>query len=238
MKKIFMIGAIALACTFGQTANAQSFFKKLLKNAGNTAATTAAQGGDASTILNSVLGNAVTSATGDDGTTANLIGNIISKVTGNKLTTQANLVGSWTYSAPAVQFESENLLSQAGGTAVASKLETKLAKYYSVVGIKAGKMNFSFAEDGTCTYGVGSRSLTGTYVFDSTNKTVTITTTTGQAVKAYVTISGTTMALCFDGSKVLTLFNQISSKFSSLSTISTLAQSYSGMKCGFKFNKK
>ena len=46
------------------------------------------------------------------------------------------------------------------------------------------------------------------------------------------------MALCFDGTKLLTLFNTISSKFQALSTVSALASNYKGMKVGFKFERK
>ena len=42
MKKYFMIGAIAIACTFTQTAKAQSFLQKLLEAAATTAATSSA----------------------------------------------------------------------------------------------------------------------------------------------------------------------------------------------------
>lgn len=248
MKKLFFVCALAVSCTFAQTASAQSVLKNLLKSAASNAAssttsssTTSSSSSSStsgSSVLGTLLNGVVSNATSGDNTTSSLIGNLISSVTGSVTTTQANLVGSWSYTAPAVQFESENLLTKAGGTAVATKVEAKLATYYKIVGIKAGTFKFSFAEDGTCTYGLGSKSLSGTYTFDSSAKTVTIKTTTGQSVKAYVTISGSTMSLCFDGSKLLTLFTNLSSKVSSLKTVSTLASSYSGMKVGFKFAKQ
>lgn len=249
MKKYFMIGAIAIACTFTQTAKAQSFLQKLLEAAATTAATQQQAGTTGTTtqqtqqdvlgsILNNVVGNATNAANSKTGTNAgSILGNIISSVTGSATTTQANLIGAWAYASPAVQFESKNLLTQAGGATIATKCETKLAQYYKVVGIKPGNMSFSFAQDGTCTYGVGKKMLNGTYVFDQKAKTVTITTATGQNVKAFVTISGANMSLCFDGTKLLTLFTNISSKFSSLSTVGALASNYDGMKVGFKFTK-
>lgn len=218
MKKLFIIGAFAFSCFFCQNVKAQGLLQNLLSGAVSSATT----------------GN----TSNDKQNVGNLIGNLISSVTGDLTTTAANLTGNWSYTAPAVQFESENLLTQAGGTAMATKCETKLAQYYKVVGIKPGVVKFTFAEDGSCTYAVGSRSSQGTYTFDSTEKTITITTATGQSVKAYVTISGTNMSLCFDGSKLLTLFNSISSKFQALSTVSALASNYKGMKIGFKFGRE
>lgn len=214
MKKLFILAAIAFSCTFCETANAQL-------NLGN--------------IINEVAG-----AAGDKTTNSqagNILGNLISAVAGDITTTKESLVGAWTYTDPAVQFESENLLSKAGGTAVAAKCESQLSKYYKIVGIKAGTLKFTFNADGTCQYGIGSKMLSGKYTFDSKEKTITITTTTGMSVKGYVTVTGNNMALCFDGSKLLTLFKGISSKISSLSTVSALASSYDGMKVGFKFKK-
>lgn len=219
MKKIFLIGALVASGFFCQNANAQSLLQNLLS--GSSISNTSKQS---------------TSDTKQN--VGNLIGNLISSVTGDLTTTQANLVGEWSYTDPSVQFESENMLTKAGGTAIATKCEAKLAKYYKVVGIKSGSVVFTFAEDGTCTYAVGSRKSQGTYVFNKEDKTVSITTATGQTVKTYVTISGNKMALCFDGTKLLTLFNSISSKFQALSTVSALASNYNGMKVGFKFEKK
>lgn len=219
MKKIFLIGALVASGFFCQNANAQSLLQNLLS--GSSISNTSKQS---------------TSDTKQN--VGNLIGNLISSVTGDLTTTQANLIGEWSYTDPSVQFESENMLTQAGGSAIATKCETKLAQYYKVVGIKPGAVVFTFAEDGTCTYAVGSRKSQGTYVFNKVDKTVSITTSTGQTVKTYVTISGSKMALCFDGTKLLSLFNSISSKFQALSKVSALASNYNGMKVGFKFERK
>lgn len=210
------MAALILSLGMSQTASAQDFLKNLLSTATNKAV------------------EATSNSTGNSAT-GNLIGNLLASVTGGLTTTQANLIGTWNYAAPCVQFESENYLTQAGGTAVAAKVEAKLETLYKMVGISAGKVSFTFEEDGTMTYTLGSRKFTGTYVFDAENKTVTITTQTKRTVKAFVTISGNQMSLCFDSTKVLQLFTTISAKLST--NISQLAGSYSGMKSGFKFTK-
>jgi hypothetical protein len=46
------------------------------------------------------------------------------------------------------------------------------------------------------------------------------------------------MTLTFDASKMLTLFQTVSSKMSALSTVSSIASLYNGMKVGFDFKKQ
>ena len=169
-----------------------------------------------------------------------VLGNILASVTGSVTTTQANLVGSWTYTEPSVQFESDNLLTQAGGSAAAAKVENQLVSIYKRVGITPGKLSFTFTKDGKVSYTVGSKTQTGTYVFDAKQKVITITTAGGRSINSYITISGANMSLCFDSSKVLSLFSaagSLSNASSTLGSIGTIAQSYSGMKTGFKFKK-
>lgn len=231
MKKFFIICAIAAGSLIGQQVQAQSFLESILSGIANQSGNSSG-----SDVLGSVLNGAVTSSTKNSGSLGSVLGNVISSVTGSATTTQANLVGSWSYNEPAVQFESKNLLTKAGGAAAATKVESKLDTFYKMVGIRSGRVNFSFDNNGSVTYTLGSRSYKGTYTFDKQNKTITMTTPTGQSLKAYVTISGNNMSLCFDSTKALNLFANISKGFNS--TISALAGSYDGMKTGFKFTRK
>lgn len=219
MKKFFLIGAMTIALSWAATP-AQAQLGNLLNG------------------VASALGTGNNSSSDDGNSTGSLISNLISSVTGGLTTTSETIIGTWSYTAPCVQFESENALTTAGGSAIATKVEEKLGKIYKKVGIKEGALVFSFNEDGTCSYGVGSRVKTGTYTFDNEAKTITITTTTGHEIVIYTTVSGSTMALTFDASKLLDLFKTISSKFSSLSTITTIAGQYTGMKMGFKLAKQ
>lgn len=165
------------------------------------------------------------------------IGNIISVFASGILTNQQTLVGSWTYTKPCVQFESENLLAKAGGAVAASNVENKLASIYQMAGIKPGAMKFVFGKDNTVQYNIGGRTATGQYVFDATRKTVTITTQSGMNVTAYVSVSLNSLGLTFEASKLLALVNTASALSSQLSTIGAIAGSFSGMKVGFQFSK-
>ena len=237
MKKHLLTCAMAIFCL----AASSSCLIQQAPTANATSQTTNTQPSNSQQdILGNILGGVANSAAGKVGESGGILGNILASVTGSLTTTQANLIGTWKYTAPSVQFESENLLAQAGGTAVAAKVENKLAAAYQLVGIKPGKLTFTFTNDGKVTYTVGSRTQTGTYVFDAQQKVVTITLASGYSINAYVTISGPSMSLCFDSSKVLSLFTAagaLSNVSSTLGSIGTIAQSYSGMKTGFKFSK-
>lgn len=220
MKKIITLSAMALLFCFGQQAQAQFSLKDILSG-----------------VANNAVSSATGSGSGDNGSNVGgMLGNLLASVTGGLTTTQATLQGDWSYTEPCVQFEGENFLATAGGTAAAAKVEQKLVTLYKVVGISAGRVKFSFAGDGTLTYTLGSRKFQGSYVFNDADKTVTITTATKRTVTAYVTVSGNQMSLCFDSTKVLQLFTTISANLSS--SISTLAGSYKGMKTGFKFTRE
>ncbi|MCQ2220350.1 MAG: DUF4923 family protein [Prevotella sp.] len=169
--------------------------------------------------------------------TSGLIGNLISTFAGGILTNQATLVGTWNYAKPCVQFESQNLLAQAGGTMAATTIENKLATYYQKIGLTPGKAQFVFGQNGQLQYTIGGRTMTGKYAFDANKRTVTITTQAGMNVTAYVSISLNQMALTFDASKMLSLVNSASAAASTLSNLTALTGSFSGMKLGFTFSK-
>lgn len=187
--------------------------------------------------INDLLGGIMGAVGEQSGGLGGVLGNILSSVTGSATTTQANLVGTWTYTEPAVQFESENLLTQAGGGAAATSVEEKLVGVYKRVGITPGKMVFSFTSDYKMSCTLGSRVIEGTYTFDAKNKMVSLITASGLTLTAYITISGQNMCLCFDNSKLLNFISAMGGTQGLLGNIGTVAQSFSGMKTGFKFKK-
>lgn len=191
-------------------------------------------------LLGALVGGLVSGGQTTDGTAngGGLIGNLISTFAGGIMTNQSSLVGTWAYTQPCVQFESENLLAKAGGAYAASTVEQKLATYYSKIGIQPGSFAFAFAQDGTFQYAIGQKVMSGKYTFDASKKTVTLTSQTGMNVTAYVSITGTQMGLTFDATKLLTLMTSVSAQSSQLSSITALAGQFSGMKLGFEFAKK
>lgn len=206
---------------------------------GNAGSTTQSNG--TADLLGAVAGSLLSGQTGVSANTisdaGSILGNIISTFGGNTTTSQSSLIGTWTYQKPCVQFESESLLAKAGGSLIASKMESKLDGYYQKIGMKAGACKFVFAKDNTMQYTIGGNTYQGTYKFDSSKCQVVLTTSLGTSITAYVSINGNNMGLTFDSSKLLTLLKSASSLSSQLSTISSLSGSYTGMKSGFQFVK-
>ena len=160
-------------------------------------------------------------------------------VVGNKATTKSSIKGTWKYSAPACEFESDNFLSKAGGEAAATKIEKKMApvmKSFGMTGIV-----YTFDGKGNYTSKIKKRTTKGTYKFDSKKKTITFTTELGHSYTAYVCTQGSTMTLTFNADKLMTTLQTISnatSKFSSTAAIlNGIMGSYNGMRLGFELKK-
>lgn len=164
-----------------------------------------------------------------------ILSNIISTFAPGITTNQSTIVGSWTYTKPCVQFESENLLAQAGGAVASAKVEEKLAQYYQIVGVKPGACTFVFGNNNVVQYTLGGTSYQGTYTFDSAKKTITITTQMGLRATAYVSVAGNNMALTFDANKLLSLAGNAAASMSGV--VTALVGNYKGMKIGFAFAK-
>jgi len=197
-----------------------------------------------------VIGSAVSGATSSSSTSSStsstsstsdlgsLIGGIVGSFT--KQTSANTIVGTWVYSKPAVQFESDNLLAKAGGSVASNTVVSKLEPYYQKVGITSGKFSITLNSDNSCSYTIGGKTYSGTYAYDSSNNTLSIKSTVLTFPAAYVSVSGSQMALTFDSSKILTFAQKVASASSNstVSQISQLSSLYDGMKTGFLFNRK
>lgn len=168
-----------------------------------------------------------------------ILSGVISNVVGDKATTESSFKGTWKYNAPACEFESDNLLAKAGGTAAAEKIEKRVAPLLKSVGVNG--IVYTFDGKGNYTSKIKKRVTEGTYKFDSKAKTITFTPTIGMAYTAHVAVQGSTMTLTFEADKLMTTLKTISNATSKLSTtaalINTLMNSYSGMRVGFELKK-
>ncbi|MCH5177027.1 MAG: DUF4923 family protein [Prevotellaceae bacterium] len=181
-----------------------------------TSATTSSSAGNVGTLISSIIGQFASS------------------------TTESTIIGTWVYQEPAVQFESENLLTQAGGSVAAANIIKKIEPYYKMAGITAGKFAFTFNKDNTCTYLLNGKTYNGTYTFDNSNKTLTISTSMMTLPAAYVSVSLNNLTLTFDSTKLLSIAQTLAgaSGNATLSTLSSLTGSVNGMKTGFLFKKQ
>lgn len=168
-----------------------------------------------------------------------ILSGVISNVVGDKATTESSFKGTWKYNAPACEFESDNLLAKAGGTAAAENIEKRVAPLLKSVGVNG--IVYTFDGKGKYTSKIKKRVTEGTYKFDSKAKTITFTPTIGMAYTAHVAVQGSTMTLTFEADKLMTTLKTISNATSKLSTtaalINTLMNSYSGMRVGFELKK-
>ena len=194
-------------------------------------------------VLNQLLGS---------GATTNTVTSILENVVGGAISKlDLSMDGTWKYTAPEVQFKSDNLLAQAGGAAATTKIETTLSKLYGKIGINES-LSYTFNADSTFTQtikiGSSVKNLKGTYSLDKTNKIITLKyDALGKVglgkINAIYANTGTSLSLLFDASdmmsflkKVISVVSSVSGK-ASLATVSALLENYDGALIGYKMKK-
>lgn len=160
-------------------------------------------------------------------------------VIGDKATTASSIIGTWNYSAPECQFESEQLLAKAGGAVAAEKVEENLQTIYQKVGLD--NIQYVFNEDGTYSYILKKRKVNGTYVFDDATKTITMTGKLGVKMTAHVTVTGKNMSLVFNADKLMSILKVITGAASKVNStaaaVNSVAGAYDGLMLGFELKK-
>ena len=167
---------------------------------------------------------------------------VVESVTGISL--QADIKGTWDYSGVAVKLVSEDLLKSAAAGVAAGQVEDKLDGYVQKIGIKPGAFGFTFSEDNTFTTTFKGKNIPGTYTLDEQAKTLTLTYgktsfMKGFTMTATVNITTSQLDLMFNADKLLDFIGKVSatSKNTTLSAISAVAEQYDGMKLGFELTK-
>lgn len=168
-----------------------------------------------------------------------ILSGVAKAVVGNKATTASSIIGTWTYSGPECQFESENLLAKAGGEMAAKEVKEKMIAVYNKVGMN--NIRYTFNEDGTYSYQMKKRTVTGSYVFDDAAKTITMTGKLGLKTVAYVTVTGNDMSMVFKADKLMSILKTITGAASKVNstaaTINSVAEAYDGLMLGFELKK-
>ena len=168
-----------------------------------------------------------------------VLSGVAKAVVGDKATTSTSVVGTWKYSGPACEFDSDNLLSKAGGQLAVTKINKKLAPIMQKTGIS--NLSFTLNSDGTYSTKIKKYTTSGTYTFDESAKTITFKTSLGRTFTVNVVVSGSTMEMLIKANKLMdvikSLSNTASNASSALSTINSLLKNYSGMKIGFTLKK-
>lgn len=163
----------------------------------------------------------------------------VDKATDGALT-QIAIVGSWSYSAPAVKLDGEDTLTSLSGSALSATLGSKMESIFAKVGIVEGSCSVTFNEDGTFTMPIKSRNIAGTYTYN--NEDHSLTMTLGQEkkveVKGFAYISGTNLQLVFQINKLTDFLVNVGSSVSSLSTVTNLIKQYENIYLGFEFARQ
>ncbi len=168
-----------------------------------------------------------------------VLSGVAKAVIGDKATTTSSIVGTWKYSGPACEFDSDNLLSKAGGQLAVTKINKKLTPILQKTGIS--NLSFTFNSDGTYSTKIKKYTTSGTYTFDENAKTITLKTSLGRTYTVNVVVSGSSMEMLIKTNKLMdvikSLSNTASNASSTLSVINSLLKNYNGMKIGFTLKK-
>lgn len=224
MKKNLILAAVAVVTmTLSSCGMLGGGANNGLANTNNTANT-----------ANTLLGTALT---GQNGSSSNLLGAVLGQLM-QGTTTQASLVGTWTYNAPKVVFESDNVLAQLGSTLASTKIESTLNTYMSKIGMKAGATQLTFKEDGTCLLFIKSTPVQGTYTYDAQTHQITVTSIFGVgSLTGYATVIGNELDLVFEADKLLALASKTSTMGTTGASLSAILGNYKGLKIGMALVK-
>lgn len=242
--------AEAAASVAGMETLATAKKKTVKKTTKKTKTTTTAK--KATTATESTAKTAATTSTSNSGS---LLGGIISAIgrenkggsilsglstifDATKGATKDRIVGSWTYTEPAVVFSSNNVLSSIGGKVAAQAIEKKLLTQLEKAGIKKGMMTMTFDKDGKFTQVIGKRTTAGTYTISDHNVVLNY----GGKVKQIVgttQLDGNDLLIVMDASKLLKYANVLGALTgnSALTSIGSAVSSLDGMEIGLKLNK-
>lgn len=177
------------------------------------------------------------------GDTKETIGNLLEGVFSSSNLSIQDLQGNWLASGPAVAFQGDNFLKQAGGKAAAATIETKLKPYYTKYGLTGATLIVDNA--GNFQLKIKKLTLSGT-VTQGTEKGIFYFNFSAAGkinlgkVKTYVSKSSRKMDVMFDASKLITIIDAVA-KYSNISmakTLSSLLSSYDGLCVGFAFDQQ
>ena len=187
--------------------------------------------------LGNVLGNVLGAATGNS-SAGDLVSTLTSVFSSDKQANKNNIIGTWTYSEPAIVFMSDNILTKAAAKIAANKMETKLQSYLTKYGIKPGTFSLTFNLDGTFTRTFKGRTSRGTWQLKDSKLLITIAGI--KTVSITTQIDGKDMQFVTDATKLLNFFKSMgaNSTNANLKTITTLMKSVNGMQAGITLHKQ
>ena len=230
MKKIFLSLVLLFAVSAGVSAQS---WKDLIGKAASELAEEASS---------TAAGSAVT--------------NILGTILGNSLTLSYEaLEGTWNYEGVACVLESEEALSNIGGTLVTATLEEKLDEKLALIGVSKGNCSFTFSKDSTCVINVGGYNLNGKYRLNVEEKVIDFTFMYDKLpLKTYVSYEIQSIDIVFKADRLLSFLKNVASYISNngaaggqqgqlqaaiqaVGAMGTLLENYDSMMLGAKLSK-
>ena len=184
---------------------------------------------DWQSVLNGVLGG---------GQSEDILSGITSIFSSDKQATTNNIIGTWSYSEPAIMFTSDNLLTKLAAKVAANKLEDKLQSYLTQYGIKPGALVLTFKEDGTCTETLNGKTMKGKWQVKDSKLLLTLGGI--KALQITTQIDGKNMMFVTDATKLLKLFKSVGAKSTNknIQTVTSLMKNVDGMQAGVSLRKQ
>ncbi|MBQ8064131.1 MAG: DUF4923 family protein [Prevotella sp.] len=185
---------------------------------------------DLGSVLNSVIGDG---ASGDD-----VVSGLTSVFSSSKQATAEKIIGTWSYTEPAIVFTSDNLLAKAASKIAANKVEKKLQEQLDKYGIKPGAFSITFNEDGTCSETVNGKTFKGKWTVSDSKLQLSLAGVKSLAITTQ--ISGKDMQVVTDATKLLNLFKTLGAKSSNsnIKTVASLMKSVNGMQAGVTLRRQ
>ena len=168
----------------------------------------------------------------------NVASSLTSVFSSNKQATAEKLIGTWSYTEPAIVFTSNNLLAKAASKIAANKVESKIQEQLSKYGIAPGTFSMTFNEDGTFTETLKGKTTQGTWTIQDSKLVLSIVGV--KALSITTQIDGKDLQFVTDATKLLNLFKTLGAKSSnsSIKTAASLMKSVNGMQAGITLRKQ
>ena len=190
---------------------------------------------DLGNVIGGVLGGSSSSgnASGSD-----VVSTLTSVFSSDKQAKEDNIIGTWSYSEPAIVLSSDNFLSRAAYKIVSNKVESKLQSYLTKYGITPGSFSMTFNEDGTCSETLKGKTIKGTWKIVDSKLQLTIGGV--KAISITTQIDGKDMQLVTDATKLLNMFKSFgaNSSNSTIKTVASLLKGAKGMQAGITLKKQ
>ena len=192
-------------------------------------AATSVHAQDWQSVLNDVLGG---------GQSEDIVSGITSIFSSDKQANKNNIIGTWSYTEPAIMFTSDNLLTKLAAKVAANKLEDKLQSYLTQYGVKPGALVLTFNEDGTCTETLNGKTMKGKWQVKDSKLVLTLGGI--KALQITTQIDGKNMMFVTDATKLLKLFKSVGAKSTNknIQTVTSLMKNVDGMQAGVSLKKQ